>query len=82
MKCASGTPSRSDGAVNVSLTLAPNGSFSGSTTSLSGPADAAGQFTSATQVNMVVGARDVQGGNSAADLCNGTARISGTLTKK
>jgi hypothetical protein len=80
MQCASGTPSRSNGVVSIVLPIQADGSFSGSASNLSGPAEASGRFTSATQVTMTVTARDVQGGNTPTDLCNGTATISGTLS--
>jgi hypothetical protein len=82
MQCASGTPSRSNGLVSITLPLAANGAFSGSSDSSGSPVDAAGQFTSATQLKVTITARDVQGGNTAADLCSGTKTLSGVLTKK
>lgn len=82
MQCASGTPSRSNGFVSITLPLAANGAFSGTSDSGGSPVDAAGQFTSAAQLEVTITARDVQGGNTAADLCNGTKTLSGALKKK
>lgn len=81
MQCQSGTPSRSSGLVSLTLPLSANGTFNGTSTT-NGPAAASGQFSDATHLTMTVNASDVQGGNSATDLCSGTKTITGVLTKK